>query len=55
MIQEERLIFWEMTVSVKDRERKKEVSMNMCLILNGYRDTAAGISIPNSFRFLFYG
>jgi hypothetical protein len=39
VIQEERLIFWEMTVSVT--ERGKKVNMNMCLILNGYQDTAA--------------
>jgi hypothetical protein len=39
VIQEERLIFWEMTVSVTEREKK--VNMNMCLILNGYQGTAA--------------
>ena len=49
---QERLIFWEMTVCHGQSEEKK-ANMNMCLILNGYRDTAARISIPNSFRFLF--
>jgi hypothetical protein len=34
---------------------KKEVCMNMWLILNGYRDRAVWISRPNSVRFLFVG
>jgi hypothetical protein len=33
VIQEERLIFWEVTVSVT--ARKKKVNMNTSLILNG--------------------
>jgi hypothetical protein len=33
MIQEERSVFWEVIVLVTVR---KEVHMNMCLILNGY-------------------
>ena len=37
MIQEDRSIIWE--VSVGHCERKK-VHMNMCLVLNGYRDRA---------------
>jgi len=53
VIHEERLIFLEMTVSVTNTEREKEVNTNVCLILNGYQVTAASVSIPNSFRFLF--
>ena len=37
VIQEERSIFWEVIVSVIVR---KKVDMNMCVILNGYRDRA---------------
>ena len=32
-----------------------EVHMNMCLIGNGYRDTAVRTSRPNYFTFLFVG
>jgi hypothetical protein len=38
VMQEERSILWEVTVSVIV---SKNVHMNMLLILNGYRDTAA--------------
>jgi hypothetical protein len=37
LIQEGRSIFWEVIVSVI---MKKRVHMNVCLILNGYRDRA---------------
>jgi hypothetical protein len=37
MIQEERSIFWEMIALVIVR---KNVHVNMCLILNGYQDRA---------------
>jgi hypothetical protein len=37
LFQKERSMFWEVTVSVNLR---KKVHVNMCLILNGYRDTA---------------
>ena len=40
-IQEERSICWEVTVSVTVRG----VSTNMCLILNGYRDTAVFVQV----------
>jgi hypothetical protein len=34
---------------------KKKVHITMCLILNGYQDTAVGISRSNSVRFWFIG
>jgi hypothetical protein len=40
MIQAERLVFWEVTGLIIER---KKVHMNMCLILNGYRDRAVWI------------
>ena len=43
---------WELTVSVIIREK---VHMTMCLILNGYWDTAVWISRHNYVRFWFMG
>ena len=43
---------WELTVSVIIREK---VHMTMCLILNGYRDTAVWISRHNYVRFCSWG
>jgi hypothetical protein len=34
---------------------EKKLNMDMCLILNGYRDIATKISRPYSVRFLFVG
>ena len=44
MIQEERSVVWEVIILVIGR---KKVHMNMCLILNGYRDRAIWITTPN--------
>ena len=52
LFQKERSMFWEVTVSVNLR---KKVHVNMCLILNGYRDTAVWIYRLNSIRSLFVG
>jgi hypothetical protein len=49
VIQEEKSIFWGGD-SIGHYE-KKEVHVNVCLILNGYRDTAVWIYRPNSVRF----
>jgi hypothetical protein len=49
VIQEERSIYWEVIVSVMVR---RKVRLNMCLILNGYRDRAVTFE---SVRFLFVG
>jgi hypothetical protein len=49
-------LFWEVTVSVT--VKKKKSYMNICLILNGYRDRAVSIcsiSKPNAIRFMFVG
>jgi hypothetical protein len=40
--------------SVGHCEQNKDY-VNMCLILNGYRNIAVSISRPNSVRFLFVG
>jgi hypothetical protein len=53
VIQEERSILWEVITWVI--VRKKIVQMNMCIILNGYRDRDPSISRPNSVRILFVG
>ena len=42
MIQEERRIFWKVIVSIIIR---KKSHLNMCLILDGYRDRAVRISL----------
>ena len=34
---------------------EKNIRMDMCLILNGYRNRATNISRPNSVRLLFVG
>ena len=34
---------------------KRRVHMNMCLIVNGYQDTAVSVSRPNPVRFLIAG
>jgi hypothetical protein len=41
VIQNERSIFWE--VIVGQYKKKKEICMNMCLIVSGNRDGAVGI------------
>jgi len=53
VIQEERSIFWEVTLTVV--VRKRQLLWTMFLILNGYRDRAIKISGHNSVRFLFVG
>ena len=53
VIQEERSVFWKVTVS--RCKKKKRVHMNMCLIVNGYQDTAVSVSRPNPVRFLIAG
>jgi hypothetical protein len=50
VIQEEGSIFWGVIVWIIVR---KKVHMNLCLILNGYRDGAVWISTPDSVIFLF--
>jgi len=50
VVQEEMSIFWAVAVSVNLR---KQVNMDVCLILNGYRDRTVRISSPNYDRFLF--
>jgi hypothetical protein len=52
VIQEERSMLWEVTVSVIVTIT---VYVNLCLILNGCEDRAVGISRTNSVRFLFVG
>jgi hypothetical protein len=39
--------------SISYCEKKKQVHMNICLILNDYQDTDVWICRPNSFTFLF--
>jgi hypothetical protein len=50
MIQEEMSIFLDCNISFCE---EKKVNINMCLILNSYRDRALSISRLNSVRFLF--
>jgi len=42
VMEEERSMFWKVILTVTIREK---VHMNMCLILNGYRNTAVFISL----------
>ena len=50
VMQEERSVFWELTVSVVIR---KKFHMTICVILNGYRDGAVWISRTNYATFWF--
>jgi hypothetical protein len=52
VIQEKRSVFWEVIISLSVR---KNVRVNMRLILSGYQERAVCISRPNSVRFLLVG